>query len=235
MKIQMKMNNTEGKADLSKNTNIASIKNLGFHSTQYQGRTPLEADLSKAGPLNRARDYVNRATHPHINRYEPLPKDPEPTPNLFSAESQGGHENLFQSIYNSVKDRVEKLSSTLDKYNPVSSKKKQNQTYNQYDNYNNVQYKPEGEKKDKGNKNKISSLVEALERKAEKYFRKSYDAHRKDDSPKVDGVYEAPNVDLNSRPYLHTLEYSIVNRGNQISNPNSQNSNLEERVMSLTS
>ena len=170
MEIQMKMNNTEGKADLSKNTNIASIKNLGFHSTQYQGRSPLEADLSKAGMLNRARDYVNRATHPHINRYEPLAKDPEPTPNLFSAESQIGHENLFQSIYSSIKDRLEKLrSSALDKYNPFSSKKKQNQAYNQYDTYNNVQYRPEGEKggenKDKGNKNKISSLVEALERK----------------------------------------------------------------------
>ena len=77
--------------------------------------------------------------------------------------------------------------------------------------------------------------MDALERKAEKYFRKSYDAHRKDDEPKQEGVYEAQDVDTNSRPYLRTLDYSVVNRGNQISNSNSQNSNLEERVMSLTS
>lgn len=231
----MKMSHSGSRADLANNPNITLSKNLSLPSYQDQGRTPLAAELAKAGPLNRAADYVTRATHPHVNRYEPLPKDPEPTPNLFSAESQSP-ESLFQSIYNSIKDRLEKLrSSALDKYNPFSSKKKQNQTYNQYDNYNNVQYKPEGENKDKGNKNKISSLVEALERKAEKYFRKSYDSHRKDDEPKQEGVYEAQDVDTNSRPYLRTLDYSVVNRGNQISNSNSQNSNLESRVMSLTS
>lgn len=182
--------NLNPKADLASNPNIMLMKDIGSHSSQYQGRTPLAATLSKAGMSNRAKDYVWRALHPEENKFEPLPKDPEPSPNMFSAENHGSVESIFQKMYSAMNDLTKRFGTNpLSMYNKPTLGKKQIDYNNRYSPYNGLQYRPNGAIKKDDGKNKINSLVEQLEKTSDQYFKNIFNPQYNEAKSNV--IYES--------------------------------------------
>ena len=183
--IGFKLGASEPTAKVANNPNIIQTK-------QEYSRSSLAADLSKAGMLQRASDYMRRVMHPEENKDEPLQKDPE-TPNPFSAENKRSIESPFHQTYDAIKSF--RTNNSDNKYNPASNEKKQKKPYDSlYDIYNGVQYRPEGGAKKEKGKNKILSLVEKLEKKAEQYISKFYNPNRDDDGSKQEGSYEGNGI-----------------------------------------
>ena len=226
--IGFKLGASGPKAELAGNPNIIQTK-------QEYSRSPLAANLSKAGMLQRASDYMRRSLHPEENKDEPLQKDPE-TLNPFLAENKRNIESLFHQTYDAIKSF--RTNSSGNKYNPASNEKKQKKPYDApYDIYNAVQYRPEGESKKK--KSKITSLVEKLEKKAEQYLSKFYKPHNKDTDNSRE-LYEDKNMVkygveamTNFRPYILAVDYTSGSGGTHNPQANRNlfgSSTLEERV-----